>query len=292
MKYLRCRWRAVYSTVSTAFGGCNSMKTIRWRNETKGDLIPEWGLSIWICHNGHEILLDTGASETFLQNAEKLGVQIQNVEAGVLSHAHHDHANGMAAFFEANAAAKFYLRAGCRENCYGEKDVLEYIGIRKGDLSRYQERIVYAEGDYVLYPDVFLIPHKTPNLEQIGKQAQMYTEQNGVLQPDDFAHEQSLVFRTEKGLVIFNSCSHSGADNIIREIAETFPNEKLYALIGGFHLYRSSDAEVRAFAERLRATGMERIYTGHCTGAQAMVILQEELGSRVQPFHTGMEIAF
>lgn len=30
--------------------------------------------------------------------------------------------------------------------------------------------------------------------------------------PDDFTHEQSLVFRTDNGLVIFNSCSHSGAD--------------------------------------------------------------------------------
>lgn len=69
---------------------------------------------------------------------------------------------------------------------------------------------------------------------------------------DSFAHEQSLVFDTEKGLVIFNSCSHGGADNIIREVSETFPGERIYALLGGFHLFKTTDDEVCEFAERAR----------------------------------------
>ena len=44
--------------------------TILIDNLTKGSLVPEWGLSIYIEYNGHKILLDTGASGRFARNAE------------------------------------------------------------------------------------------------------------------------------------------------------------------------------------------------------------------------------
>lgn len=54
----------------------------------------------------------------------------------------------------------------------------------------------------------------------------MYQKKNGGFLPDNFDHEQSLVFETEKGLVIFSSCSHAGAADIIREVSETFPEKR------------------------------------------------------------------
>lgn len=69
---------------------------------------------------------------------------------------------------------------------------------------------------------------------------------------DDFSHEQSLVFRTEKELVIFNSCSHGGAANIIREVANVFPNEVVYALIGSLHLYNKPDKKIRNLATEFK----------------------------------------
>lgn len=120
----------------------------------------------------------------------------------------------------------------------------------------------------------------------------MYIIRCGTLAPDDYAHEQSLVFDTENGLVIFNSCSHGGADNIIKEVGATFPNKKLLALIGGFHLFERTDDEVRALAQRIRATGIISVYTGHCTGTRALEILADELGDLVHPFHTGLVMEF
>jgi len=106
--------------------------TILIDNLTKGSLVPEWGLSIYIEYNGHKILLDTGASGRFARNAENLGIDLASVELGVLSHAHYDHADGMAAFFACNAHAPFYLRAGSAENCYGKRWIFhKYIGIRR-----------------------------------------------------------------------------------------------------------------------------------------------------------------
>ena len=48
--------------------------------------------------------------------------------------------------------------------------------------------------------------------------------------------------------------------------------------------------EVRAFAKRVCQTGIEKIYTGHCTGERAYEILHEELGDCVQQLKTGLEI--
>ncbi|MGI6014120.1 MAG: MBL fold metallo-hydrolase [Oscillospiraceae bacterium] len=260
-------------------------------NITKNEFASEWGLAAWIEHNGHSFLLDTGATGAFIENADAMKLDIERAEFGVLSHAHYDHADGLAAFFQRNAQAKFYLRRGCAENCYGKRWIFsKYIGIQKGNLTRYSDRIVYVDGDYEIIPGVTLVPHKTPGLELIGKKAGMYIKKNGRQYPDCFSHEQSLVINTERGLIIFNSCSHGGADNIILEVMKTFPDQKLYALIGGFHLYRSSDEEVHALADRIQKTGIETIYTGHCTGDRALEILRKKLGDRVQQFYAGMEI--
>ena len=55
----------------------------------------EWGLSVFIEYNGVKLLLDTGASSLFADNAAKLGFSLKDVDFAVLSHAHYDHANGM-----------------------------------------------------------------------------------------------------------------------------------------------------------------------------------------------------
>lgn len=254
----------------------------------------EWGLCIYIEYGDQKILLDAGASGLFAENGRKLNIPIQDVDYAVLSHAHYDHANGMRRFFQINDRAKFYLRDGCGENCYAKKWVFKkYIGLPRGILSEYKDRIVYASGDYIITEGVSLIPHKAQGLEAIGKRENMYVkEKTGGWSPDDFAHEQSLVFGTPKGIVIFNSCSHGGADRIIREAAAAFPGKTVLALIGGFHLFNKSEKEVRSLARRIKETGIQYVYTGHCTGGKAYQILAEELGDIVRPLKVGVTMEF
>jgi len=260
-------------------------------NKAKEFMNFEWGLSFYIEYEEHKILLDTGASDKFLQNADNSGIDIREVEFGVLSHAHYDHADGMGDFFERNKTAPFYLRKGTKENCYGKKEgAYRYNGIQRGLLKKYRNRIRYVEGDFELCPGVTLSPHKTQGLEEIAKRVDLYTKSFLRMRPDSFAHEQSLVFDTEKGLVIFNSCSHGGADNIINEVRQTWPGKSIYAILGGFHLYKSTKEEVQAFAKRVKETGIQKVYTGHCTGEDAYLILKEELGEQIEQFYSGMEI--
>lgn len=253
----------------------------------------EWGLALLVEYGDQKILVDAGASDLFLKNMAGLGIDVKDVDYAVLSHAHYDHANGMPAFFENNTKAKLYLRSAAAEDCYTKKFFFKrYIGIPKKMLRNYSDRIEMVSGDYRLMDGAYLIPHKTKGLSEVGKREMMYRRtENGWL-PDDFAHEQSLVLETDKGLVIINSCSHGGAANIINEVQATFPEKHVYGIIGGFHLFNKSDAEIKALAKKISDTNIEFVCTGHCTMNRAYGILKEELGDKVEQLKVGYRMDF
>ena len=270
--------------------------TVLIDNITKNELQAEWGLAFYIEYGGKNILLDTGASGIFAENADMLGLDLTKIDFGALSHAHSDHSDGMDTFFERNQKAPFYLRDTACKEYYDDRENPEggytYAGIKREILDAYADRIIYVSGDMEICPGVHLIPHKTPGLEAIGKKSGMFVFENGEYHYDRYDHEQSLVFETEKGLVIFNSCSHGGADNIINEIKGTFPGKPILAIVGGFHLYNTPADEVRAFARRVKDTRIALVVTGHCTGEESFEVLREELGEKAVQFYSGLEIEF
>ena len=254
-------------------------------------LCGEWGLSLYIEHAGHTLLLDAGASGLFCENAAALGLDLAAVEYGVLSHAHYDHADGMEDFFARNEKARFYLRKGARENCFGyHGESLDYIGIRHGTLARFADRIEYVSGLYELYPGAWLLGHTTPGLAEAGRRAELYVVDGADRRPDDFSHEQSLVLEEDGGLAVLSSCSHAGVETILREVRAAFPGKTVRALIGGFHLYKTAPEDVRRLGRALRADGVETIVTGHCTGQEAFDLLREELGEAVHQMRVGLVI--
>ena len=262
-------------------------------NISMGDIKGEWGLCIFVEHNDKKVLVDTGSSKLFIENLAKLNKDIMDIDYATLSHAHYDHSNGMPAFFELNKKAKFYLRDAVAENAYFKKlFIKKYIGIPKGVLADCRDRIEFVSGDYELFEGAYLIPHKTPKLSKIGKRENMYVKTDKGWFPDDFSHEQSLVLKTGKGLVIINSCSHGGAANIINEVQETFPGEHVYALIGGFHLFNKSEAEIRNVSRLIKETGIDFICTGHCTKDRAYNIMKEELGDKLEKLQVGKKWEF
>lgn len=260
-------------------------------DNTEGkDLKGEWGLSFYIEYGSRTVLLDAGLSSLFAVNADKMGLDLQNVDYAVLSHAHDDHANGMDTFFERNDHADLYVARECAENCYDKHgDEYKYAGIPEGIMTRHADRIVRSDPDMYIDEGIRLLGHTTPGLEELGLKEDMYLKQaSGGFIPDDFRHEHSLVFEKPEGIVIFNSCSHAGADNIINEVAQVYPGQKILAMIGGFHLFNKTEGYVRAFAKRVDSAGAEAVITGHCTGPEALDILEEELGSKVRRLYTGL----
>ena len=259
-------------------------------NNDGAGLKGEWGLSFYIEYADKTVLLDAGLSPLFAVNAEKMGLDLNNVDFAVLSHAHDDHANGLDRFFELNDHAKLYVAQGCEENCYDRHGIrFKYAGVPRGIMTRHADRIVKAGPDMMISDGIRLLGHSTPGLEKLGRMEKMYLKQGFMRYiPDDFRHEHSLVFEMGDGVVVFNSCSHAGADNIINEVMKAYPGKRIIAMIGGFHLFNKSDDYVRAFARRVGDTGVEAVYTGHCTGQKAWDIMHEELGDKVHALQTGL----
>ena len=267
--------------------------TVLVDNTPQENLKGEWGLSFLVQQGETLILADVGASELFAENMKKLGYSVGDAAYAVLSHAHYDHSNGMDRFFRENQTAKFYLRESTEENCYLKKFFFrKYIGIPSNILNTYAARIELVSGDYPLCEGAYLIPHKTGGLEQIGKREMMYRRTAGGWKPDNFSHEQSLVLESDKGLIIVNSCSHGGAVNIINEVKQSFPDKRIYALIGGLHLFNKSGKEIRKTAFEIQKTGIEFVCTGHCTKNRAYGIMKEILGDKLSRFSVGLEMKF
>lgn len=257
----------------------------------------EHGLSLFIEYKDRRILLDAGSSGLFAENAKLLGVDLSRVDYAVLSHGHYDHSGGLGIFFETNPHAVCYACEGMEGAYYSSKGGMHYIGVPEEVLQK-KDRFRLVHGTVCIEEGVYLVPHDTAGLAEIGERSGLYKKENEAYIPDDFSHEQSLVFGTPKGWVIANSCSHGGADVIIDEVKKALGG-KIYAYLGGLHMMgRKKGAETCTFtpeqldelAEKIRSEKLERIYTGHCTGMPGLGELKNRLPGIAEQLSTGKVI--
>ena len=149
------------------------------------------------------------------------------------------------------------------------------------------------------------MPHFTGGLDEMGRRAHMYRKIGEEFIADDFAHEQSVVFETGKGLVIFNSCSHGGIVGFADGDGGSDFKRRSGCGAGFGQTLRSRrhsdrridtlaipEEEVVETAQELKGLGVEEIYTGHCTGNIAFGILKKELGEMVHALGTGETVVF
>ena len=242
-------------------------------------LVPEHGLSLYIEYRGKRLLLDGGASGRFADNAQKLGVDLADVDLGVLSHGHYDHADGLRRFFQLNQRAKVYVRPQAGGPYFSmTEEGPKFIGVHRDIWEGARERLVPVPGPMELLEGGWLLPDGPKDPAFMGKASNLVCKRGeDDFVPDDFSHEQSLVLEGERGLVVFNSCSHGGIVNIVRGVLDQLPGKRVHAVVGGLHMYAKggtgmncSPEYVQSVADALKALGVERILTGHCTGQPAL----------------------
>ncbi|MBQ2980566.1 MAG: MBL fold metallo-hydrolase [Lachnospiraceae bacterium] len=271
-------------------------------NTTKSDLIPEHGLSFFIEYNDKKILLDAGITSAFINNAKNMGVDIASADYCVLSHGHYDHSGGFAEYLKQNPTKKVYAMKTITDDYYSASGGnIHPIGVPKDVFPAYKANFVLLNNITKLSEGVYVIPHKnTSDLSKIGERAKLYKKIKDEYVPDDFSHELSLVFDTDGGLVIFNSCSHSGITNIINEVKDYFGTDKnIRAFFGGLHMKGKledreictfSESEIRKTVNHLKDNKVDKLYTGHCTGIVGYELIKKYMGDKVEYIHTGKEI--
>ena len=264
-------------------------------------LTPEHGLSLYIEHRGKKLLLDAGSSGKFADNALALGVDLSAVEAAALSHGHYDHADGLRRFFQVNSGAKVYLRPGAAGPYFArDPGGYRFIGIGRDIWADFRDRFVEVEGVYPLAPGAWLTPGTVRDPAFAGQAADLLVKQGeDRFVPDDYRHEQSLVLEEERGLAVFNSCSHGGIVNIVRGVLEQFPGKRVFAVVGGLHMFGKGDSGMNCtpeyvfrVADALKGLGVEELCTGHCTGEPALALLKRRFGPGCHALATGQVLSF
>jgi len=248
-------------------------------------LLTEHGLSVYVETSQHKLLLDTGASDVFLRNAERLGIDLTDIDYVFISHGHSDHAGGLAAFLRINSKAQVILSPHCLDrNFYSSRNDMHSItadwkGIDKSRLLFISTTTQIKDDLWGIVPERNRYPLPTANQHLLaGKSAD-------ALVPDDFCHELALY---ADGL-LFTGCAHSGLENILASV----PDLPLHTVLGGFHLLDGyeNEEELLRIANHLKAACPDvHFYTSHCTGDAALQTLQQVLGAQIQGFSVGQAI--
>ena len=259
--------------------------TVLVDNRTNNPVLEtEHGLSILLETEKYSILLDTGASDMFIRNAERLGKDLSTVDYVFISHGHSDHAGGLKYFMEINKKAKVIVSPDAIiGKFYSKRHYLHSISTEWPEVP--QERLLTIDHSGNIGDDMYIIAH-IPQIHPMpeGNQHLFAQDTQGRYIQDDFRHELALY----TGGLLFTGCAHSGLENILA--ACPLP---INTVVGGFHLLDNHENEdkLSELSNRLTKTYPQtQFYTSHCTGDSVFVILQGIMGNKIHPFSCGTTI--
>lgn len=264
------------------------MKIINLVEDTKGNsgCGNEHGLSFYIETENHTILVDAGASDMFMNNAQLLGVDLQKVDTLVLSHGHYDHSGGIMPFTEINPTAKIYMRRNAGDDFYhGER----YIGIDKKIPSLPQ--VVLTDDFLKIDDEISLFSGINGKRFRPEGNKQLSRKIGNMLVPDDFSHEQCVVLSSGGKNVLVSGCAHNGIVNILDKYEEIYKSQPDF-VISGFHMIKKTGYSQQDIDD-IKATAHELLnkksvfYTGHCTGGEAFDIMKEIMKERLHVINSG-----
>ena len=215
-----------------------------------------WGFSCFIEGTEKNILFDTGGEDEILMfNIDKLNINTESVEMIVISHNHWDHTGGLFTFFEKKSGIPVYLPHS--------------------------------------FPEEFI-----DNVKDAGASVILINEPakicNGVYSTGEMegrVNEQSLIVKTNKGIVVVTGCSHPGIVNIIKK-AQEIMGEEIYLVFGGFHLKDHSIKATKEIISQFRELGVKKCGATHCTGDKQINLFKEAYGNDYIEMGTGRVLEF
>jgi len=108
---------------------------------------------------------------------------------------------------------------------------------------------------------------------------------------DGIEDDQSLFIELEgKGVIVLTGCCHAGVVNTLSSAQRVFAGQRIYALMGGFHLNNAEEIQMTRTLEFLLNFNLRYMSAMHCTGYYAQKVLMEKFGDRWIPSTVGAKI--
>jgi 7,8-dihydropterin-6-yl-methyl-4-(beta-D-ribofuranosyl)aminobenzene 5'-phosphate synthase len=245
-------------------------------------LLGEPGVSYLIEADDKKILFDTGYSDAFIRNAQKLNIDLLDIEHIVLSHSHLDHTWGLDPLIKMRTEARIECLDHSEPNLIAHPLIFNsrtYSGLQEigmllsaEKLSRIFKLQLSSEPLWITDNVVFLgeIPRRF-DFEHDPLESKIII--NGKEQNDEVLDDTALAIKTENGLVIVTGCSHSGICNIIEYAKKVCNEEKIVDIIGGFHLLNPPELKMRGTVEYFRNLNANEVHACHCTDLESKIAL-------------------
>ena len=255
--------------------------------------LGEHGFAALVEWEGDALLFDTGQGATLLHNAQRMHKDLHRVARVALSHGHYDHAGGLWPLLRTCGGKEVLAHPGIFAPRYRVKDTGAALSIgipfSEAFLVGQGARFTYSERFREIGPGLFLtgeVPRDTTF--EVGD-AGLYGDEEG-RDPDQLRDDQSLVIRTERGLVLLLGCCHAGLVNTLAWARAQTGVAEIYAVIGGTHLGFCGQPQLTGTVKVLRDWGVQKIFGGHCTGFAAAARLVQELPGRYHPAQVGFTL--
>lgn len=204
-------------------------------------LRADWGFAALVEYGGHTVLFDTGGNGSILMgNIEQLGVDLQAIDAIVLSHIHDDHTKGLQSVLDTGITPTVYVPAA-------------FPAAFKKNVQAHTDLVEVADP-----VEIF------PGLHSTGEVGSSIVE-------------QALVVETRAGIVVITGCAHPGIVQIVRQ-AKAVAGGQVALVVGGFHLLDYSSDRVEQIVADLRELEVQRVCPTHCTGDAAIAIFAAGYG--------------
>lgn len=213
----------------------------------------------------HVILLDAGYSDVFIENANRMGIDLSRVTDIVLSHGHNDHTGGLPAFF-----ARFtqpirlfaHLNAFLPKRYEGQDagsplplyELPKQVSLQLGAKPRQVSEHVWCLGE---------VPRVYP-FEADRVVGETLSSCGCCWEADTVRDDTSLALTLPEGLFVVTGCAHAGVCNTVAHAKTVSGASRVLGLLGGFHLFEMGEALDQTLAT-LRILGVERVYPAHCT---------------------------
>jgi 7,8-dihydropterin-6-yl-methyl-4-(beta-D-ribofuranosyl)aminobenzene 5'-phosphate synthase len=243
------------------------------------------------------LLFDTGLSpDAMVTNADRLGLDLTQVQAVVMSHGHFDHAGGIAGLAERGTRTLPMVL----HPLVWTRRRMAVPGNPRYELPSLSRRALTAEGFDVIErrrPSLLVdgcvlltgeIDRTTDFEHGMPPTHQAWT--GSAWEPDPLIiDDQALVVHVrDRGLVVLTGCGHAGAINIVRHARRLTGVTRLHALIGGLHLSgRVFEPVIAPTVAALQTAQPDLLVTGHCTGWKAQHALAAALPDAWVPGSSG-----